>query len=108
MSVKEDRRVWIGSTAGDCQRSTMSVPCLTGEAVIDSKKDGSGRDRGPTRQARGDQASGQPGSEISVVSVENKPVLRFPDSGRVLGVYDGDHSSSYKQRFKGCKLVGCL
>lgn len=91
MSVKEDRRERIGSTGGDCQRRTMSLPWLTAEAVVDSKKQGSGRDRGPTRQARGDQASGQPGSEISEVLAENKPVLPFPDSGRVLGVYDRDH-----------------
>ena len=74
--------------------------------MVDSKKQGSGRDRGPTRQARGDQASGQPGSEISVVSAEKKPVLPFPDSGRVSGVCNGDRSFSYKRQ--GCKLSATL
>lgn len=86
----------------------MSLPWLSAEAVVDSKKEGSGRDRGPTRQARGDQASGQPGSEIFLVSAGNKPVLLLPNSGHVSGVYDGDHSFSYRQRFDKGKVVSCL
>jgi len=48
----------------------MSLPWLTAGAVVDSKRQGSGRDRGPTRQARGGEASGQPGSENFVMSAE--------------------------------------
>jgi len=57
----------------------MSLPWLTAGAVVDSKRQGSGRDRGPTRQARGGEASGQPGSGTLVMSAENEPVLLLPD-----------------------------
>jgi len=54
---------------------------MTAGAVVDSKRPGSGRDRGPTRQARGGEASGQPGSDNFVMSAENEPVLLLPDPG---------------------------
>lgn len=63
------------------------MPWLTAGAVVDSKRPGSGRDRGPTRQARGGEASGQPGSDNFVMSAENEPVLLLPDPGGLVGVY---------------------
>jgi len=59
----------------------MGLPWMTVGAVADVWKQGNGRDRGPTRQAKGGEASGQPGSEIPVKSAENEPTLLRPGLG---------------------------